>query len=202
MVTRRALLFGGLQLGAVLSLNLPAAVAQPQNHGIPPGVGVEPDFDGALPKPPSVLGRHPALTAEEKTARAILAKAPTSPTPVDVARYFLAVGDGKYGDQWKPYTRAWPVRWNPVIVTFFHATTTEPQGDETSWCAAFVNWCFLHLKGSAATQSASSGSFCTFGSATTSPVAGDIAWVSSSRIWETRSKFWEETKSKDMNAAT
>jgi len=174
MVTRRAFLSRATKLGAVLFVNVPAVVAQHQSHGLPPGIGVEPDFDGPLPKLRSVLGRSPALTTEEMTARAILAKAPTSPTPADVARYFLAVGGGKYGDQWKPYTRAWPVRWNPVIVTFFRATTTEPQGDETSWCAAFVNWCFLHLRGSTATHSASSGSFRTFGTATLNPIPGDI----------------------------
>lgn len=174
VVTRRTFLSRALQLSAVLSVSLSDAVAQHQSHGLPPGIGVDPDYDGALPKTSSVLGRSPALTGEEKTARAILTKAPTSPTPFDVARYFLDVGDGKYGDPWKPYTRAWPLRWNPVIVTFFHATTTEPQGDETSWCAAFVNWCFLHVRGSAATHSASSGSFRTFGMPTLNPVPGDI----------------------------
>jgi uncharacterized protein (TIGR02594 family) len=161
-------------MSAILSLDLPVGVAQNQSHGLPGGIGVEPDLDGDLPKPPSVLGRSRPLTAEEKTARAILGEVPKSADPAEVARYFLAVGDGKYGDQWKPYTHAWPVRWNPIIVTFFRATETEPQGDETSWCAAFVNWCFLNSRGSAATHSASSGSFRTFGTAILSPVPGDI----------------------------
>jgi uncharacterized protein (TIGR02594 family) len=68
----------------------------------------------------------------------------------------------------------WPERWNPVIVNFFQATRTIPQGDVTSWCAAFLNWCFQQVNRVPATESASSGSFRTFGRQVLSPTQGDI----------------------------
>jgi uncharacterized protein (TIGR02594 family) len=120
------------------------------------------------------LGRVPALKAEVKIAQSILAAAPAGPTPFAVARYFLEVGVGKPHKEWQPYVKGWPERWNPVIVTFFEATDTKPEGDITSWCAAFANWCFVQARLGAATHSASSGSFRSFGKATNSPVTGDI----------------------------
>lgn len=67
----------------------------------------------------------------------------------------------------RTYTRAWPVRANPLIVELFSATDTEPLGDTTAWCAAFVNWCIkrAHTGRSdthqllAAPESAASGKF-------------------------------------------
>ena len=141
---------------------------------LPSGIGIEPDFDGPLPRLSGELGKSPALRAEQQIARAILARAPKGPTPFEVARFFLAVGAGDYGVTWKPYTMGWPERWNPVIVNFFHATKTVPEGDVTSWCAAFLNWCFQQVNGVPATDSASSGSFRSFGTEVLSPAQGDI----------------------------
>jgi uncharacterized protein (TIGR02594 family) len=140
---------------------------------LPEGIGIVQDYEGPLPSP-GTLGRSPALRAEQKVTKALLSKAPGGPNPYDVAKYFLAVGHGDYGDPWKPYIQGWPVRWNPVIVTFFQATDTKPEGDLTSWCAAFVNWCFLQAGKRPATHSASSGSFRSFGMSTSSPVEGDV----------------------------
>lgn len=148
-------------------------IAQEQSDGLPSGIGVDPDYNGPLP-PLGILGPKKPLTMEEQIAKAILAKAPSGPTPFDVASYFLAVGSGDYGEKWKRYIRGWPVRWNPVIVNFFRATNTKPSSDETPWCAAFVNWCYKRSSNSEATQSASSGSFRCFGSRIMHPRSGDI----------------------------
>ena len=139
---------------------------------LPDGIGTRPDFNGRLPR--LTLGDKPARPAEEKIARAVLAKAPTGPTPFDVAQYFIEVGQGTYGDDWKPYIGGWPERWNPVIVSFFRATDTTPKGDLTPWCAAFVNWCVQRAGAGVATNNASSGSFRCFGEETTTPQLGDI----------------------------
>jgi uncharacterized protein (TIGR02594 family) len=111
-----------------------------------------PDFLKDVADQPSVtgpisdyapFGTKPAKPEEEEIAQLVLDKAPTNCNPIDVALYFLDVGSGKYGDAWRPYVTAWPVRWNPVIVKFFTATSTTPSGDTTAWCAAFVNFCLI-----------------------------------------------------------
>ncbi len=141
---------------------------------VPANIGMVPDYYGPLPNQPSILGNRPALDSEERVAKTILEKAPKLQTPFDVAKYFYAIGEGQFGPTWTPYVSGWPVRWNPVIVEFFQATHTVPEGDTTSWCAAFTNWCFRRITSVTATASASSGSFRTFGSPTTVPKEGDI----------------------------
>jgi uncharacterized protein (TIGR02594 family) len=174
MSTRRQI----LKHLALTSLLLPTgeALATDENSspqsGLPDGIGVEPDFDGPLPR--RALGELPALRDEVKTAEEIIKAAPTNVSPFEVAQYFIAVGEGKHGDSWKPYISGWPKRWNPVIVTFFAATNTVPKGDTTAWCAAFVNWCYLRARGSTATKSASSGSFRAFSVLAQSPKPGDL----------------------------
>jgi hypothetical protein len=146
-----------------------------------------------------VLGTAKPLPQEMKIARDVLANAPFNTKPIDVARYFRDVGQGIYGSQFQPYVRGWPVRYNPVIVLFFKATGLNPldpnqDGDGTSWCAAFVNWCIaraLSKSGdvpadvmsfkfsdgllSKGTFSASSGSFRCWGSDTSpKPTHGDV----------------------------
>jgi uncharacterized protein (TIGR02594 family) len=143
---------------------------------LPKGIGVEADYAGPLPaRAGKTLGDRPPRNSEERIAKAIITKAPTGPTPFDVANYFLGIATGQFGNTWQPYAQGWPVRWNPVIVNFFEATSTKPEGDLTAWCAAFVNWCFKRAANIEATMSASSGSFRTFGSATETPVRGDLA---------------------------
>src|SRR5579862_662582 len=89
------------------------------------------------------FGTHPPTTEEQELARKVLSKVPTNCTPMDVALYFLDVGAGKFGPELRPYITAWPLDWNPVIVDFFKTTDTQPSGDTTSWCAAFVNFCLV-----------------------------------------------------------
>jgi uncharacterized protein (TIGR02594 family) len=148
--------------------------AQEQPQPLPPGIGVEPDYDGPLP-PLGVLGRAEPPYSQRKIADDILAAAPLGPTPFDVASYFLRVGNGDYSQDWKPYIRGWPVKWNPVIVSFLRSTNSElDHGDETAWCAAFVNWCYQRSSNRVATHSAGSGSFRCFGTEIKHPRKGDI----------------------------
>jgi uncharacterized protein (TIGR02594 family) len=174
LIGRRTLLRSGVCWSALFLLKDISGFARgPRDDGLSKGIGIEPDFDGPLPQ--QKLGTKHPLPPEEAIARAIIDRAPAGTSPFDVARYFLDVGNGKFGDQWRPYISGWPDRWNPVIVNFFQATDTTPTGDLTAWCAAFANWCFLQSFKTPATKNASSGSFRCFGSKTNSPKTGDIA---------------------------
>lgn len=165
---------GTVVAGSVLGLR--PSLAQQSAPTLPSGIGINPDYDGPLPQLRSgkSLGDRPPLNSEERIAKAIITRAPFGPTPLDVGKFFLAVGKGEYGKLWQPYAQGWPVRWNPVIVNFFQATKTTPEGDLTAWCAAFVNWCFLRSGKGFATRSASSASFRTFGVEISTPSAGDL----------------------------
>lgn len=81
-------------------------------------------------------------------------------------------------DDGEPYNAEWSTRANPLIVAFFlQATDFDPddiRGDQTPWCAAFVNWCLMR-SGKRGTRSASSGSFRCVGNETPEPTTGDIA---------------------------
>lgn len=169
---RRRVLFS--LAGAFTSLGIigTAQGDQRPSDALPAGIGTRPDYVGPVPR--ANLGGHPAYPSETATAAQIISRAPPGPQPYEVAKYFLAVANGVYGPTLQPYTYGWPQRWNPLIVDFFQATSTQPEGDLTPWCAAFTNWCFLHASGRPATQSASSGSFRCFGVATASPSEGDI----------------------------
>jgi hypothetical protein len=126
-ITRRSLLAG---LSSAMWASTFASTSQHVKgvlFGIPHGIGVLPDYDGPLPKP-GTLGITPATAHEVEIANAILAKAPHGPNPVDVASFFLEVGNGDFDPDWKPFVKGWPTEWNPVIVRFFEATHTKPQG--------------------------------------------------------------------------
>jgi uncharacterized protein (TIGR02594 family) len=165
----------GLLLG-VPSLSPLIGAAQTRIVPLPNGIGIDPDYERSIPvsRTGQSLGDRPPLNSEERIAKAIITASPAGPTPFDVAHFFLEVSEGNRGSQWQPYAQGWPVRWNPVIVNFFQATKTTPQGDLTSWCAAFVNWCFFRTGKGVATDSASSGSFRSFGTETSKPLPGDI----------------------------
>jgi uncharacterized protein (TIGR02594 family) len=172
-IVRRSLLLG---VSSMLTARGIAAISQPFKRlflSIPDGIGVLPDYTGPLPKP-GTLGTTPATAHQVDVADSILAKAPRGPNPFDVASFFLAVGNGDFNPEWKPYTKGWPTEWNPVIVRFFEATHTKPEGDVTAWCAAFVNWCSRQSGKKELTGSASSGSFRTFGVETQKPLVGDL----------------------------
>lgn len=146
-----------------------------------------------------LVGTAPPSTDEIEKAYELLLNAPIGSAPIEVAQYFLAVGAGAYGEQYRPFAREWPVRANPLIFHFFSSTQTKPEGDTTAWCAAFMNWCLLRSHASSpdeigrspdfyvtkgkpfapenlkrySTNNASSGSFRCW-DAVTSPKRGDI----------------------------
>jgi hypothetical protein len=61
--------------------------------------------------------------------------------PYKIARYFVTSLSPEFRTAWPEPNPAHPTLANPVIVLFFLATKTEPSGDKTPWCAAFMNWC-------------------------------------------------------------
>lgn len=175
MLNRRTFLTGVGYIGMASTVTRALGPQDRQRHArLPDGIGTEPDFNGPLPHLEGILGRQPASDPEVETARQLIASTPVGPLPVDVASYLLSVGNGTKGEAWQPYLKAWPVRWNPLIVAFFTATNTVPEGDATAWCAAFINWCFKQAGKGLATGSASSGSFRVFGTSTSTPSPGDI----------------------------
>jgi uncharacterized protein (TIGR02594 family) len=81
--------------------------------------------------------------------------------PIDVADYFSKLNDKNKEGRF--YREEWPEkRANPMIVGFFSMTQTLPSGDQTPWCAAFVNFC-LFAAGYVGTNNALSGSFRSYG---------------------------------------
>jgi hypothetical protein len=103
-------------------------------------------------QPPMLYDQEPVGTAVPSTveideAYDLLLESPyNGAEPIDVALYFVAAGAGAFGDNYRKYSREWPVRANPLIVHFFSSTQTTPAGDTTAWCAAFMNWCLLRSK--------------------------------------------------------
>jgi len=96
-------------------------------------------------------------------------------SPIEVADYFSKLNDKNKEGRF--YREEWPEkRANPMIVGFFSMTQTLPSGDQTPWCAAFVNFC-LFAAGYVGTDSALSGSFRSYGKARGAgekPQRGDI----------------------------
>jgi len=65
---------------------------------------------------------------------------------------------------------------NPDIISFFGATSHGTPTDDSTvgWCSAFANYC-VYNSGGTGTNSALASSWLTWGNATNSPHAGDIA---------------------------
>lgn len=100
-------------------------------------------WDSASSGTPSPsVGTAPARPWDVQRAFEILSAAPRAPqaTPFDTAVWFKDLKDtSKEGE---PFNAEWAHSTNPVITGFFNVTDTVPHdGDQTSWCAAFVNWC-------------------------------------------------------------
>ena len=127
----------------------------------------------------SPQGSLPARNEEVAHGFHILFGAPRNVSPLGVAQYFLDVAD-RNKDGWL-YRAEWPRagRANPVIVGFLSSTNCLPsEGDETFWCAAFMNFC-LAAAGKPLTLSPLSGSFREpwsggYGQETKTPSQGDI----------------------------
>jgi uncharacterized protein (TIGR02594 family) len=140
-----------------------------------------PTVDEILASMPRFQGTKPAYVAEIAKGKEIANGCVSGCTPIEVAQYFeqLRTGafDATYGSDASLYAQEWPVRANPVIVGFFDATSLRtPAGDQTAWCAAFMNWCIARARpGNHATGSAASASFRTWATKTDDPLPGDIA---------------------------
>jgi len=203
MITRRTITrtilmaAAGTSLGSLaLSADAPVVADDP----LPPLPANLERFAGdaeykSLQLDPQLLGTAKPSEAEFALARKIMDAAPKAIAPWEVAMFFRNVGQGvcKAGQEecpkeWQPYARAWPKKYNPIIIEFFKATRTDPlaiDGDQTHWCAAFANWCIARgnsrdgkiteaqLK--IGSRSASSGSFRCWFPETTSPKKGDLA---------------------------
>ncbi|SDR43461.1 TIGR02594 family protein [Rhizobiales bacterium GAS191] len=162
---RRAFMFGGIAVPALFSASVPcaAAAAKPiENYR---------DFESAELPPPMVGGTQVPLETETTIADRILRAAPRT-SPFAVMRYLEAVR--RVNKDREAYNGGWKTRWNPVIVTFFEDTSTTPQGDTTSWCAASLNWTLARAGYRGGTSSASSGSFRDAPGRTNRPRPGDI----------------------------
>lgn len=153
------------------------------------------------------VGTAMADDDEYEVTHALIEAAPFDCSPVEVAMYWRNIGQGimpelgsdRLNSLVHPeFARGWPLKANPVILSFFQGTRTNPmalQGDGTPWCAAFVNWCIArgHSKTSSSgvgakkklgifgrealdrgTRSASSGSFRCWDVETTDPKYGDV----------------------------
>ncbi len=114
---------------------------------------------------PLTLGRivPPPDDPSWREVDGLLARAPASipgkrVTPYEVASYLATTVPDKFRMAWPESNPAHPTYANPLILRLFLSTKTVPMGDETAWCAAFVNWCLkrARIKG---TASASSQSF-------------------------------------------
>jgi uncharacterized protein (TIGR02594 family) len=124
----------------------------------------------------AVTGSGPARSEEVAKAFRLLYNAPRGKEPAEVAKYFegfrASEKPTKEGYYWN---EEWPTdRPNPVVVGFFSMTNTLPnKGDETPWCAAFVNFC-LAVAGRPIEWSAWALDFVNYGKPTTDPNVGDI----------------------------
>ena len=128
------------------------------------------DYEGPIYRFPLLGGTLKAEPSEEDIADGIIARAPTH-SPFAIMHYFETLR--RVNKDNEAYNGGWAKRWNPIIVRFFTETSTVPEGDTTSWCAASLNWTLARagLKG---THSASSGSFRDGPGRTDWPRLGDI----------------------------
>lgn len=180
---KRATLTAMVAAPAVLVASSKAAFAVPDGVGSEPPVSFPEDQRvptlSELEEAAQETGTEQPYLNEIKLARRILAGSPNDETPFDVASYFQLLRHGEFVDDFGTtsplYSEEWPVRANPTIVSFFDATSLRtPKGDQTAWCAAFVNWCYQRSTGETATDSAASETFRRWGTQTSAPKIGDI----------------------------
>ncbi|TBG25396.1 CHAP domain-containing protein [Rhizobium leguminosarum] len=117
----------------------------------------------------TVASRHDEI----RTAFKLILQAPRGDEVIKTATYFADLAEkNKDGEK---FNSEWKTRSNPLISGFFGMTGTAPaDGDQTSWCAAFVSTC-LFLSGKPNKFTALSGGYRNFGEIAQNPVAGDIA---------------------------
>ena len=172
-----------LSVGSVLAVSgLVPGVAGAQTAG---AFDVVRDWDFLPPTVAPEQAEHltaagPARSVEIAKAFRLLFGAPRGKKPVEVAKYFeelrkteKPIREGYY------WNEEWPIgRPNPLIVGFFSMTNTLPnKGDETYWCAAFVNFC-LAVAQRPLNWSVWALDFVKYGEPTNDPQIGDIVVLS------------------------
>jgi uncharacterized protein (TIGR02594 family) len=86
--------------------------------------------------------------------------------------------------------------YNPRVLEYLDTTHLEANDDETSWCSAFVNWCFEQA-GIPGTDNAAARSWLKFGSELPEPRPGCIVvlWRGDPKSWKGHVGFfagWED----------
>lgn len=178
MISRRSLL-AAASTTAATTLMTPNASAQPAaNLGAFGLLAPEndPEFGplirGSSTSGGSAVGTGASRHDEVRNGFRLLLDAPRKASVIETARFFekitLKNGDGEL------YNAEWSTRANPLIVGFFAMTGTAPsQGDQTSWCAAFVSTC-LFLADKPNKFTALSGGYRSYGKVASPPLEGDI----------------------------
>lgn len=176
MITRRQLVVGSLAGAALLSgcasrtgSPLTADATGTRRTSEAGFVVLGPDY--ASDVVPTFDSLKTFRTGERQKAQAILNAAPRS-TPVAVMRYFRDLR--ATNDLGEAYNAGWHGRWNPVLLAFFDAVDTKPVGDNTAWCAAFLNWSLARCQYKGGTRSSNSGTFRNVRGTTSRPASGDV----------------------------
>ena len=122
---------------------------------------------------PELFGYVPATAEQKQKAADVVRTTPNGPTPIAIVQSFIDRFYAKDPDvisQWPA-----PKEWNPLVVTFFSATSSPANSDMVPWCAAFANWC-LERSGRTGSRSAASQSFLTSKAfkKTDDPKVGDL----------------------------
>jgi uncharacterized protein (TIGR02594 family) len=178
---------GAYALASGRALGIPEGIEQRDAVSFPPGMPVK-TLREVIEQEQRLTGNLPAYMAEVERAGAIISRAPSyaraPTTPFLVANYFFMLNEGQEGDAGDAlYAREWPERANPIILTFFDATSLRtPNGDITPWCAAMVCYCLERARQGnpsaasmlASPRSAASKSFRTWGTSTDTPLVGDL----------------------------
>jgi uncharacterized protein (TIGR02594 family) len=122
---------------------------------------------------PQPFGYDEPTQKQKDKAKAIEQSMPKGPTPVAIAQAFVDryyQSDPEAISQWPA-----PSAWNPLVRTFFGATTLKANNDMVAWCAAFANWC-IERSGRDGSRSAASQSFLSQDfKKTNDPQPGDLA---------------------------
>lgn len=85
--------------------------------------------------------RLPSSDMQVRKAAELLAATRSSGPPIAIAKDLIARLPESWRMEWPRDRPSNPQPANPMIISFFAATKTDPaQGDQTAWCAAFMCW--------------------------------------------------------------
>lgn len=180
MQSRRLILTAGVAVPLALSVPSLAQIApadiEAEIHAWIEGNKARGFFDPpALPEPQrGSLILAPDHSAVRRAAER-LAKVPTNVSPLRAANWMMDELDPSDTMEWPADTPGNKRPANPIVIAFFAKTRTNPvKGDQTAWCAAFMNWILDHT-GYRGTGSAGAVSFRDLGSLARDPRPGDLA---------------------------